>query len=246
MRVADIMTSPVTGIVPTASIAEAAQVMVDLKVSGLPVISVDKRLIGIITESDFLHRVELGTQPKRSRWLDLVRGTGREAEDYVQAAGRRVEDIMTRKVLSIAPDASLDELVRLMQANRIKRVPVVGNGKLVGIVSRADLMRAMLRLLPGTDAAARNDEAIRSAVVAELAGQHWIGSSSIRVRVHQGQVELVGVVSHDSQRKAARVAAENVPGVRDVIDHLTEADPVAGVQILRDTDIDGSGQDPQA
>jgi len=234
MRVADIMTSPVTGIAPTASIADAARVMLDNKVSGLPVVSADKRLIGIVTESDFLRRVELGTQKRRSRWLDLVRGTDRQAEDYIHAAGRRVEDIMTRQVLSISPDVSLERLVRLMQAHGIKRVPVVGDNRLVGIVSRADLMRAMLRLTPAPDDGVKDDDMIRTAILTEIGRQPWAGNSSIRAGVHDGVVELSGVVSHDSQRKAARIVAENVAGVRKVIDHLAEIEPMTGVCILPD------------
>lgn len=238
MRVADIMTSPVTGIDPTASIAEAAQVMLTGRISGLPVVNADRHLIGIVTESDFLRRVELGTQKKRSRWLELIHGTGKLAEDYVHAAGRKVADVMTSGVIAISPDASLEELVALMQAHRIKRVPVVGKGKLVGIVSRSDLMRAMLRLMPAADPTAQNgardDETIRKAIVADLAAQPWVGSSNIRVSVHQGAVELAGMVSHDSQRKAARVVAENIPGITSVSDSLAEVEPISGVYILRD------------
>jgi len=211
-------------------------VMLNSKVSGLPVISAEKRLIGIVTESDFLRRVELGTQKRRSRWLDLVRGTGKQAEEYVHAAGRKVEDIMTANVLSISPGASLEELVRLMQAHRIKRVPVVGDNRLVGIVSRSDLMRAMLRLMPTASTGMSDDETIRKAILSGIGDQAWVGSSSIRVSVHDGVVELFGVVSHDSQRKAVRILAENVPDVRKVIDHLAEVEPMTGVYILHETE----------
>src|SRR6516165_389663 len=192
MLVSEIMTSPVLVIEPQASIAEAAKIMLEGRVSGLPVVGADKRLVGILTEGDFLRRGELGTTRKRSRWLALIVSSGKRAEEYVQTHGRRVEDVMSLEPVTISPDASLEELIDLMTSRKIKRVPVVDRGELVGIVARSDVMRAVLRALPASSAAASDDERIRAAIAAELARHSW--SAGMRVTVTHGTAELAGVI----------------------------------------------------
>lgn len=230
MRVADVMTSPVIGIEPSASIGDAARIMLDSHFSGLPVVNAEKRLVGIVAESDFLRRAELGTTRKRPRWLEFLVRPGKEAEEYVHAYGRKVEEVMTPEPLTIAPTASLDDLVELMTRRKIKRVPVVEQGRLVGIVARSDLMRAMLRMLPTDVVAAENDQQIAKAITDELAKQPW--SSAIRVKVDHGAVELGGAIFADHAREAARVVAENVAGVKSVVDQLVWIEPISGMYIL--------------
>jgi predicted transcriptional regulator len=199
-------------------------------VSGLPVVSSDKRLVGVVTEGDFLRRSELGTSPKRSRWLEFLRGAGKEAEDYVHAHGRTVAEVMSPAPVTISPGAALDELVEAMTSHKIKRVLVVDNGKLVGIVARSDLMRALLRTLPASASTANDDEQIRQAIAAELAQQPW--ASAIRVSVHRGVATLSGAIFDEHARQAARVVAENVAGVTGVTDQLAWIEPMSGLYIL--------------
>jgi CBS domain-containing protein len=230
MLVSEIMTSPVLVIEPSASIAEAARIMLGGRISGLPVVGQDKRLVGVLTEGDFLRRGELATLRKRPRWLEFFVGAGKRAEEYVQTHGRRVEDVMSPQPVTIAPGASLEELIDLMTSRKIKRVPVVDNGELVGVVARSDVMRAVLRALPASSAAASDDERTRKAVAAELARHSW--SAGVRVTVTHGTAELSGVILDERARTAARVAAENVPGVAEVVDELCCIEPVSGMYLL--------------
>jgi CBS domain-containing protein len=230
MLVSEIMTSPVLVIEPQASIAEAAKIMLEGRVSGLPVVGADKRLVGILTEGDFLRRGELGTTRKRSRWLEFVVSSGKRAEEYVQTHGRRVEDVMSPQPVTISKAASLEELIDLMTSRKIKRVPVVDKGELVGIVARSDVMRAVLRALPASSAAADDDERIRTAIADELARHSW--SAAARVKVTHGEAELSGVIFDERAREAARVAAENVPGVTKVVDQLCWIEPMSGMYLM--------------
>lgn len=225
--VADIMTSPVIGIEPGASVADAARLMLGSRISGLPVIDGSKGLVGVVTEGDFLRRGELGTTRKRPRWLEFFLSADGMANDYVHTHGRKVKEVMTTHVVTIAPDATLDELVTLMASHRIKRVPVVRDGKLVGVVARADLMRALMKTLPAIQSTCADDEKIRQELTAGLAKQRWSGL--IRVEVHLGVVDLSGIIFDEHAREAAHVLAENVPGVRSVTDQLTWVEPISGV-----------------
>jgi CBS domain-containing protein len=162
--------------------------------------------------------------------LEFFVGSGTRAGEYVQTHGRRVEDVMSRQPVTISPAASLEDLIDLMTSRKIKRVPVVDNGELVGVVARSDVMRAVLRALPASSAAASDDERIRAAVAAELARHSW--SAGVRVAVSHGAAELSGVILDDRARAAARVAAENVPGVTKVVDELCWIEPVSGMYLM--------------
>ena len=184
------------------------------------------RLVGILTEGDLLRRSELGTAGQRSRWLDLLM-SGRLASEYVRTHTRRVSEIMTRDVVSVAEDTPLTEVVRLMERHRIKRVPVLRDGALIGIVSRADLLRAIQRLLVAEPKTAASDETIRRHVLDELAQAPW-APHGLTVDVANGVVTLDGVILDEQKRSALRVAAENVPGVKAVVDHIVWVEPVTG------------------
>lgn len=232
MRVQDIMTTSVLAVSPEAPVAEAASLMLTNRVSGLPVVDAARQLVGVITEGDFLRRGELGTCRKRSAWLEFLIGSGRQAQDYVVENGRRVDEIMTRDVIAIGPEAAIEDLVELMTAHHIKRVPVVEDGQLVGIVARADLMRALLTALPATASAAQDDARIRAAILAELEKQTWSGA--IRVKVLHGVVTLTGTIFDERARAAAKVVAENVAGVKEVVDQIAWIEPMSGMCILPD------------
>ena len=229
MRADEVMTRTPMTIRPQAAVAEAVRLMLDSRISGLPVVDDTGRLVGVITEGDLLARAELGTEKRRARWLEFLFGPGRSAEDFVHSHGRRVDEVMTRTPIVVAPGAGLDEVVGLMIERRVKRLPVVDGDRLVGIVSRADVLRA----LSGAFAAAAavgdvGDEDLTAKVKGALAAESWAPSTSVDVRVAAGTVELWGSILDERQRDAIRVAVENVPGVKKIVDHLVWVEPFSG------------------
>ena len=226
MNAGEVMSRNPIAVPAEAGLAEALQLMFDHHISGLPVVDGKAGLVGILTEGDLLRRSEIGTAGQRSRWLDLLI-TGRLANEYVRTHTRRVDDIMTRDVVSVAEDTPLTEVVRLMERHRIKRVPVLRDGALIGIVSRADLLRAIQRLLVAEPKTAASDETIRRHVLDELAQAPW-APHGLTVDVANGVVTLDGVILDEQKRRALRVAAENVPGVKAVVDHIVWVEPVTG------------------
>ncbi len=230
MKTADIMSRDVVSIGRGATLREAIRLMLDNRVSGLPVVDDTGKVVGVLTEGDLLRRSETGTVRHRHPWLEFLIGPGRIAEDYVKTHGRRVDEIMTSEVVGIGADASLDELVRLLEHRRIKRVPVLDDGRLVGIVSRADLMAAVARALDDAEeAAATGDDEIRRRVLAELAKvPAWAPQSGLTIAVEDGIVEFNGVIFDEQERKALRVAAENISGVKGVVDRLVWVEPISG------------------
>lgn len=231
MQAEAIMTAPVIGIEPTASISDAAGLMLSKRIIGLPVIRSDGTLVGIVSVGDFLRRGELGSKRKRPRWLEFLVSPGRAADEYVRANGRRVEEVMMADVVTVSPGASLPEIVELMTRHHVKRVPVIDGGKVVGIVTRADLLRALLRILPDAVSTITDDEQIRQNVLAELATQKWAGKDMIDVTVDKGVVKLSGAIFDERERQAAIVAAANVAGVRAVKDDLFCAGPLSVVLV---------------
>jgi CBS domain-containing protein len=219
MEVADVMTQDVVSVGPDASIARAVRLMVDRKLSGLPVVDSAGCMVGIITERDFLRRAELGTERERPSWLEFVLGPGRLADEYVHVHGRKVKDVMTPQVVSTTEDALLDEVVRLMERHQVKRLPVLRGGRLVGIVSRSDLLRALANLANQAPRTA-SDAEIRSRVLAEFARQRWAALACPEVTVRNGIVLVSGTIVDEAQRRAVRVAVENVPGVKGFEDEL--------------------------
>lgn len=232
MRVRDIMTSPVTTVTPDTPVREALRVMLDRRISGLPVVDDVGMLVGLVSEGDFLRRSELGTEKKRS-WLDFLRGHGRAAEDYAHSHGRTVGEVMSREVVAISHNAPLEEAVALMEKRRVRRLPVT-DGDALGIVTRSDILRALLPKVEtpcaGDDAPA-SDEAIRAAIVAEFKQQSWAPAMLIDVRVADGVVELGGALVDERQRAAIRIIAENVAGVRAVKDRMVWIDPMSGMTL---------------
>jgi CBS domain-containing protein len=205
------------------------QSMLANRISGLPVIAENGQLVGIVTEGDFLRRAETGTQRARRRWLEFFIGPGKLAEEYVRTHGRKVRDVMTPDPVTITEDTPLDAAVSLLEERRIKRLPVVRSGAVVGIVSRANLLHALASLARAQPSKAPTDAAIREQIYAELNRQRWIPKDFINVVVHDGEVELWGAILDERERQALRVAAENVPGVKHVCDHLVWVEPMSGM-----------------
>jgi CBS domain-containing protein len=218
MRARDVMTRAVATTTPETTVEKVAKLMVNLRISGVPVLDRNGQLVGIVTEGDLLRRAETGTERQRSRWSELFSANSRLAEEYVKSHARRVEDIMTREVVSVEELASLGEIAELMETKRIKRVPVVHNGKIVGIVSRADLLQVLAS--GGTTTADEDtDRLIRERLLAELRKQEWATPAESNVVVSDGVVHFWGTVGSQGERTALRVVAENTPGVRGIEDH---------------------------
>jgi len=231
MNASDVMTRNIVSVSRDAPVAEAIRLMLDNHISGLPVIDEANQLVGILTEGDLLRRGETGTERHRPRWLEMLMGPGRLADEYVRTHGRKVGEIMTRDLASVTPDTPLDEVVGLMERRRIKRVPVLDGDRPVGIVSRADLLRALARTLEEKPAVTAGDEAIRERIFAELAKVSWVPRDGLAITVANGVVDLDGVILDEKERDALRVAAENVPGVKAVEDRLVWVEPVSGTVI---------------
>jgi CBS domain-containing protein len=231
MKASDVMTRTILSVRPDATIAEAIRMMLDNRISGLPVIDEAGRLVGILTEGDLLRRGETATERHRPRWLEILMGPGRLAEEYVRTHGRKIGEVMTRDPVGVTPDTTLKEIVELMERHRIKRVPVLDGDVPVGILSRADLLRGLASALEGMPAEATSDEEIRERILAELARTAWVPRDGIAITVENGVVDLNGVILDEKERGALRVAAENVQGVRAVEDHLVWVEPVSGTII---------------
>jgi CBS domain-containing protein len=230
MRAKDVMTSPVFTVRPDASILEAIRIMLQRRISGLPVTDADGQLVGVVTEGDFLRRAETGTERRRPRWLEFLMGPGRLADEYTHSHGRKVDELMTESPVSVTEDAPLDEIVQLMEKRRIKRVPVTSKGQVIGIVTRANLLHAILALYPGAHPMVQSaDCLIRSQFLADLAKEKWAPVGLINPIVRDGVVELFGSILDDRERKALIVAAENIPGVKEVRDHLAYVEPTSGM-----------------
>jgi CBS domain-containing protein len=223
------MTTNVISIAPDSSILEALRLMLQHRISGLPVIDSRNNLVGIVTEGDFLRRAETGTERKRSRWLEFLAGPGRLAHDYVHSHGCKIDEIMTSDVQTAAEDTELDDIVAMMERFRIKRLPILRGREVVGIVSRANLLHALAGLAREAAPSPKSDETIRDGIIAELDRQNWAPKHMIDVVVRNGAVELWGNVFAPDQRDAARVAAESVPGVKSVKSHIVWIEPMSGM-----------------
>ena len=229
MQVKDVMTSPVLSVEPDSTVAQAVQIMLQRRISGLPVIDKTGRLAGILTEGDLLRRAETGTERHRPRWLEFLLGPGRLADEYTRTHGRKVGDIMTAEPLTVTEETPLEDVVTLMEKRRIKRVPVVRGQEVVGIVSRANLIHALAGVAREVKPAAAGDQAIREQVLAELARQPWAPVALIDIVVRNGVVELWGTITDERERLAIVVASENVPGVKAVKDNLAWVEPMSGM-----------------
>ncbi|PGH56289.1 hypothetical protein CRT60_15165 [Azospirillum palustre] len=225
MKAIDLMTPRVITIGPDATVADAARTMLENHISGLPVVDGSGKVVGIISEGDLLRRVELGTERHRSWWLGLMSGGTLPAEDFIKSHARKVADVMTAHVTTVDESASPEEVVRVMETRRIKRVPVVRRGALVGIISRANLLRALASVSPETPAAAADDRDLKDRVTAAVKELSWESRSHDAIVVRNGVVQLWGFVSSGAQRDALRVAAERVPGVKAVENNIQVVDP---------------------
>ena len=219
MNAADVMTPDVICAAPDTPLSELTRLMLEHHVGALPIVA-GGRIVGIVSESDLLHRVEAGGGPRPARWLELMTSTDRLANDYTRSHGRRAAEIMTHDVVSVTDTTPIAEIAHLLETRGIKRVPVTRDGRLVGIVSRRNLLQAMATALAAVPVAA-DDRTIRDAFYAELRRQPWaVSAGAVSAVVTEGVVHLWGIAPDAAVQQAIVVVAENIPGVRDVEDHM--------------------------
>ena len=220
MRAMDVMTSEVITVEQNASVQAVAKLLAERGISAVPVVDSENRVIGMVSEGDLLHRTETGTERRRSWWLDMMASTNKLAGDYIKSHSGKVKDVMTHDVISVTDMTPVADIAVLLETNRIKRVPVMHDGKLVGIVSRANLVRALAMTITQASGSEADDLSIRDKLLAELKAQRWAEVSPANVTVKDGVVHLWSSYLSEQEKRALVVAAENTPGVRRVEDHM--------------------------
>ena len=237
MKAQDIMSRMVVGVRADTDIEQAIKIMLDRHMSGLPVLDKSESLIGIVTEGDFMQRPEVGVERRRPRWLQFLLSPGRLADEYTHTHGRKVEEVMTTEVITANMDTPLEDIIHLMSRNRIKRIPIVSGSKVVGIVTRADVLRALSTAIPHqTPNRKRSDGDILQDIHSEFDRVACIPAALIDASVHEGVVDLRGSITDERERRAVRVAVENIPGVSAVHDHLIWVEPTSGLVLLSPED----------
>ncbi len=231
MKASDVMRRELITAKAEMTIDDAVHLMVVNRISGLPVVDSAGAVVGLISEGDLLRRTELGTEARTSSWIGWLAGQGRAARAYVREHARKVGEVMTTPVITVTPETALADIVAIMESRHIKRVPVVENGRLVGMLTRSDVIRALEGLLPQADTRSVPDAELRRRVLESLREQKWAPRASFDVRVENGVAELLGVITDEPSREATRVLVENTPGVRAVVDHLTWIEPMSGIPI---------------
>ncbi len=221
MKAADVMTNSVITAAAGTSIREVTQLMLQHRISGIPVLDRTGAVVGIITEGDLLRRTEIGTALRyQQSWWPLI-GVGRLAQDYVNANAVTVGEIMTKTVASVTSTAELTDAVRLMQTLRVKRLPIIDDGQLVGILSRADLLRPLAANSAAGPTQNIDDTQIRNRILAEISTQEWASQMAVDAVVKDGVVELSGTVADERQRAALMVLVGKLPGIRTVLNRVT-------------------------
>jgi CBS domain-containing protein len=220
MRARDVMTSPVVTVKATASVKDVARLFLERRISGVPVVDDQGQIVGIVSEGDLVHRSEIGTERQHPWWLVLMAGDEGLAAEYIRAHAKRVADIMTRNVITATPDTPLHEIAEMLEKYGIKRIPIVHDEQLVGVISRANIVQAIATSGSKLDIP-WSDTTIRQKLLAHLNKQDWAHTTPLNVTVNGGVVDLWGFIESDIERKAICIAAEATPGVRAVKDHMT-------------------------
>ncbi len=219
MHARDIMTRTCISVTPETSVAEIAATLLKHHISGVPVVAGNGQIVGVVSEGDLVRRVEAGTDAKhRSWWLQILTAPDTFAAEYVKSHAKRAREVMTSPAITVDEDATVSEIATLFEERRIKRVPVVRGGRIVGIVSRANLLQSIATTKPLVLPSA-SDAEIRKRLASTLMAQPWASSTNSNIIVSKGVIELWGVVESETEKTATRVAAEAIPGVVQVVDH---------------------------
>lgn len=223
MQAADIMTTNVVTVRPDTGVREIAGLLLKHRISAVPVVDPDQRVLGIVSEGDLMRRAENETDDRHSWWLEAIFSTHDMAGDYIKTHGRNAGDVMTRNVVTVTEETPLYEVARLLERHHIKRVPVIRDGSLVGLVSRANLLHGLIaKGAEGGGPSAAGDKTIREELLHALSQEAGLRTALINVIVNDGVVQLWGLVESGTERKAAQIAAENTRGVKSVENHLGE------------------------
>ena len=221
MKARDIMTSAVHTARRETSIADIARLMTDQRIGGVPIVTDDNHVIGIVSETDLLHRAENGTQKRRKWWLAMLQDSDGLARDYAKTHGLRADDVMTRYVVTVGEDTTLRDVADVLDRNNLKRVPVVRDGALVGIITRGDLVRQLATVDRTHEVTSDDDAGVQKALIEAIDRQPWLAPAYISATVDNGVVELWGFIGSEDQRKALHVLVQEVAGVREIKDKLT-------------------------
>ena len=227
MEAREVMTRDVVTVSPDTTVGEIAAIFVRHRISAVPVVS-GTHLLGIVSQTDLARRSETGTEKRRKWWLELFADPDAKAREYIKSHGLRAEDVMTRFVVSVPEDASLAEVADVLDAQRIRQVPVMSEGGFVGMISRADLVRKLAEVAVAAQAARPENGALQKAIWHEIGSQPWLKPAFINLTVKGGVVELWGAVDSEEQHRALRVLVEGVPGVQKVLDHVSLFPKVVG------------------
>jgi CBS domain-containing protein len=220
MNAQDAMTRDVVTVGPQTTVGEIAGLLVRHRISAVPVVSDDGRVIGIVSQTDLGHRSETGTEKRRKWWLDLFGDADAKAREYIKSHGLKAQDVMTRVIVSVPKTASLAEVADVLDTHRIRQVPVMDDGRLTGMISRTDLVRKLAEIKIAAPAARPDNGVLQKAIWDEIKAQPWLESAYINLSVKDGVVDLYGVVDSDDQRRALRILVEGVSGVQKVEDNV--------------------------
>jgi CBS domain-containing protein len=225
MKALDVMVRDVVTVRPDDTVADAVRLLAEHDVSALPVVDIDDNVVGVISEADLVHREEIGTEKHRSWWLEAMTPASTLAGEFAKSHGRRVEEVMSTDVVSAAEDTPLGEIATILERYRIKRVPILRGGKLVGVVSRSNLIQALAssRAPTAAGSGADADRKIRSELLDRLGYQDWTDFGERNIIVNSGIVHLWGLVGSQEEHKALIALAEGVPGVVSVADEMIPA-----------------------
>ena len=220
MKAQDVMVRDFVTVGPDTEVAEAVSLLVKHDVSALPVVDADDNLIGILSEADLLEREELGAEHQHPWWIETLMPASKLAKEFAKSHGKKVSEVMSADVITASEDTPVSEIAALLERHRIKRVPIVADGKVIGIVSRSNLIQALASSKPAAEPKSAADHTIRLKLLDRLGQQKWTDFGSRNIIVQDGVVHLWGLVSSESERKALTVLAEGVPGVSNVADEM--------------------------
>jgi len=228
MKAHEIMTTAVVTAKPETPVQEIAALMTAKRISGVPVLGTQGHLLGMVSQSDLLQRKEIGTVPRHKWWLRVFSDPDRLAREYSKTHGMRAQDVMTRHVITVQADANLNEVAAILDRSKIKRVPVLRDGKMVGLIARSDLVKVLSQTASAEATGNVHDGDLQRVLNDKMKSQPWLDASFLNVIVENGTVQLWGLVSSDDQREALRTLVEETAGVKKVDDRLSVGRPAMG------------------
>ncbi len=220
MKAQEVMTRGVITVTPATAVREVAALLAEKHISGVPVVAEDGHVVGIVSESDLLHRAEIGTEKPRKSWLRAFADPDRLAREFAKTHGMQVDDVMSRHIVSVAEDTELQDVVNLLEKHNLKRLPVIKDGKLVGLITRGDIVRALSKKAMERIVTPVTDSDLQAQILEKMKKSKWLLDSYINLTVTDGVVEMWGMAVSEDQRKALKVLINETPGVKRIDDRL--------------------------